>query len=256
MTMRVLVLDSPDAAGASAADVIEAQVRLKPQSVLGLATGSSPIPIYRELVRRHREEGLSFAETTFFLLDEYVGLAADHACSYRHFIQEHFVDHVDVQPSKVNGLDGTASDLDAEALRYEQAMIASGGIDLQLLGLGRNGHIGFNEPGSPLDSQTRVATLTETTRQDNSRFFPPVDPVPVRVLTQGIGSILRARNLLVIATGAAKAQAVAATIEGSISTSVPGSAIRLHPEVTVTLDAQAAAHLRADAIAQDQSSAV
>ena len=197
-----------------------------------------------ELVRRHREERLSFARVTCFLLDEYVGIPADHRCAYRRFVRDHLVAHVDVRDDRIDAPDGLATDLEAEAQRYEDAITAASGIDLQLLGLGRNGHIGFNEPGSSLAGPTRIKTLTESTRRANARFFPTIDDVPRHVLTQGIGTILRARHLLLVATGESKADAVAHTVEGPITATVPGSALQLHPHVTVVLDAAAASRLR------------
>jgi glucosamine-6-phosphate deaminase len=204
--MEIIVLPDPDAVARTAADIIEQQVRRGP-SVLGLATGSTPLGTYRELIDRHRH-GLSFADAQAFLLDEYVGLPASHPESYRSVIRREFAGHVDFAPDAVHGLDGEAADPAAEAARYEASIAAAGGVDVQLLGIGTDGHIGFNEPMSSLASRTRIKTLTEQTRRDNARFFASPDEVPEHVLTQGLGTILEARHLLLLGLGEAKAAAV------------------------------------------------
>lgn len=238
--MEVVITESPARAGLVVADAFEAAVRGGAR-VLGLATGSSPLAGYRELARRHREEGLSFAGVRAFLLDEYVGLAADHPQSYARFIREELTDHVDLDA--VEGPRGDAPDVLAEALRYEAAIAAAGPVDLQVLGIGGNGHLGFNEPSSSLASVTRVKTLTEQTRRDNARFFGPDEEVPLHVITQGLGTIGRARHLVLTATGAGKAAAVAAAVEGPLSASCPASVLQLHPHATVVLDEAAASGL-------------
>lgn len=206
---------------------------------LGLATGSSPEPAYADLVRRHHEEGLSFDRCRGFLLDEYVGIPADHPQSYARVIHRALSGLVGL---RVTGPDGTASDLREEGVAYERTIREVGGIDVQLLGVGRDGHLGFNEPGSSLTSRTRVKTLTEQTRVDNARFFDDRE-VPHHVLTQGLGTILDARHLVLVATGAAKAEAVAAAVEGPLTASCPASVLQWHPHVTVVLDEAAAVGL-------------
>ncbi len=235
--MEVLIVDDP---GTVAADAISQHVR--PGAVLGLATGSSPLPVYRELIERHTRGGLSFAGVRAFALDEYVGLAQSHAESYHSVIRREFTDHVDLD--RVDGPDGEAADIPAEAARYEAAIAEAGGIDVQLLGIGTDGHIGFNEPGSSLASRTRVKTLTQQTREDNARFFDSVDDVPHHVLTQGLGTILDARHLVLIATGSSKAGAIAAAVEGPVSAFCPASVLQLHQHVTVVVDPAAAAQLK------------
>jgi glucosamine-6-phosphate deaminase len=236
----VIVERDEAACGVTVADVFERAVR-SGASRLGLATGSSPLSVYRELIRRHREEGLSFAAVQAFLLDEYVGLPTGHPQSYAEVIRTEFADHVDL--GGVFGPDGLASDVEAAAASYDALVVKSGPIDLQLLGIGANGHIGFNEPGSPLESRTRVTTLTSQTRQDNARFFASVDEVPRRVITQGLGTISAARHLVLIATGSHKAAAVAAALEGPVTPECPASVLQRHPMVTVVVDGEAAGRL-------------
>lgn len=213
---------------------------------IGLATGSSPLPLYDELIARHRRTGY-LAAVEFFQLDEYVGLGGDDPNSYRQFLLEHVLGPLGLPAERLHAIDGAAADPFDEADRYEAELVAAGGVELQVLGLGSDGHIGFNEPGSSLGSLTRVKTLTATTRSDNARFFAAPEDVPHHVITQGVGTILRAGEIIVIATGAGKADAVAATVEGPLTSSVPGSALQLHPRVQIHLDEPAAANLaRAD----------
>lgn len=241
--MDVVIGQDDAACGVTVADIFDRAVRSGPIT-LGLATGSSPLSVYRELIRRHREEGLSFAGAQAFLLDEYVGLPPRHPQSYAHVIRTVFTDHVDIDPERVYGPDGVADDIDRAADRYEALLTESGPVDVQLLGIGANGHIGFNEPGSSLGSRTRVTTLTEQTRRDNARFFDGIDHVPRHVVTQGLGTISDARHLVLIATGAHKAAAIAAALEGPVSADCPASVLQLHPRVTVVVDEAAAAELR------------
>lgn len=241
--MEVIILPSSKETGALAASAIAALVKSKPNAVLGLATGSSPLPIYDELARRHAEDGLSFAGVSGFALDEYVGLPVGHYESYREVIRREFTNRVDVDPANVHGPDGSASDIVAACSDYEEAIKAAGGVDLQILGVGTNGHVGFNEPGSSLASRTRIKTLADQTRQDNARFFDSIDQVPHHVVTQGLGTIMDARHLVLVASGAGKAEAIAALVEGPVSASCPGSILQLHPHATVIIDEDAASKL-------------
>lgn len=246
--MEVVPLPDAETVGAIAADVVEALVRRSPAAVLGLATGSSPLPAYRELVRRHRDgSGPSYELVRCFTLDEYVGLPPGHPQTYRETIHRELTDALGIGRDRVHGPDPDPDALPTAGERYEEALRAAGGVDLQVLGIGGDGHLAFNEPGSSLASLTRMKTLTERTRRDNARFFGSPDEVPRHVLTQGLGTILRARHLLLLATGAAKAEAVAAAVEGPVSASCPASVLQLHPHVTVLLDDAAASRLtRAD----------
>ena len=241
--MEVVIVPSPEDMGRVVADAIEALVSRRPDAVLGLATGSSPMPVYDELVTRCHRGELSFARCRAFLLDEYVGLPCGHRESYLSVIERTFTGRVDFASGSVLAPDGSAADLAAACAAYETAIAEAGGVDLQLLGLGSDGHIAFNEPGSSLGSRTRLKTLTARTRQDNARFFGSLDEVPRHVLTQGVATILSARHLVLVASGQAKAAPVAAALEGPVTALVPASALQLHPHVTVVLDDAAASDL-------------
>ncbi|KAA9089384.1 glucosamine-6-phosphate deaminase [Microbacterium radiodurans] len=240
---EVIIVPGEEDGGRLVADAVVDLVRARPDAVLGLATGSTPLAVYRHLAARVRDEALDVSQVRGFALDEYVGLPAGHPESYRKVIEREVIEPVGLDPERIavpaGGLDG----VETAGERYEAAIREAGGIDLQILGIGRTGHIGFNEPGSSLASATRVKTLTEQTRADNARFFDSPDDVPMHCITQGIGTILRARHLVLLAFGAAKADAVAAAVEGPVSTSAPGSAVQLHPHVTVVVDEAAAGAL-------------
>jgi glucosamine-6-phosphate deaminase len=242
--MEVVILAGVDEIARLAADAVERVLRTVTRPVLGLATGSTPLPTYLELRRRQREEGLSFAGAAAFLLDEYVGLPLGHPQLYRAVVDRELTAHVDIAPGAVHAPDGNAGDVAGECARYDAAIRDAGGVDVQILGIGGDGHLGFNEPGSSLASRTRIKTLTARTRADNARFFASPDEVPRHVLTQGLGTILEARHLLLLATGAAKAEAVAAAVEGPLSASCPASVLQLHPHATVILDEGAATGLQ------------
>ena len=242
--MEIVPLATADAAAVVAADAVEDLVRSRPDAVLGLATGSSPLPLYRELVRRHRDgEAPPYGSVTVFLLDEYVGLPPGHPQSYRATIHREVTDDLGIDRSRVHGPDPDPDRLSDAGRRYEEALLAAGGVDLQVLGIGSDGHLAFNEPGSSLASLTRIKTLTDLTRADNARFFGSQDDVPRHVLTQGLGTILRARHLLLLASGPGKARAVAAMAEGPLGASCPASVMQLHPHVSVLLDDEAASRL-------------
>lgn len=242
--MKVLIAGQDELARAGA-DAVEAALRSRQDPVIGLATGSSPLPIYDELVRRHRETGTSFAAAHAFLLDEYVGLPADHPESYRHVINRDLVSRVDLVRERLHGLDGLAADLEAACADYEMAIAAVGGIDLQILGIGTDGHIAFNEPGSSFASRAQVVSLTQQTRRDNARFFDDdIDAVPRRALTQGLGTIMAARRIVLIATGSGKAEAVHQLVEGPVSALWPATILQHHAAVTVLVDEAAASKLQ------------
>jgi glucosamine-6-phosphate deaminase len=242
--VEVVIVADRHEAGGLVADAIAALVERPPALVLGLATGSTPLPVYRELARRHASGRLSLATARAFLLDEYVGLPADHPQAYRSFIRRELEAHVDFAADAVQGPDANAIDIPAGCAAYEAAIRAAGGVDLQLLGIGTDGHIGFNEPGSSLASRTRIKTLTDQTRRDNSRFFASLDEVPRHVVTQGIGTILEASHLVLLSFGEAKADATARAVEGPVTAMVPSSALQLHRHATVVVDEAAAADLR------------
>ena len=242
--MEIVILPGSKPIAALAADAIEALLRRKPDAVLGLATGSSPLPIYDELALRQKRNGLDFSQARAFALDEYVGLRAGHPQSYREVIKREFTGRVDVSPANVHGPDGAAADLPAACRAYEAAIRDAGGVDLQLLGVGTDGHIGFNEPGSSLASRTRIKTLIEQTRRDNARFFGSLAEVPHHVVTQGLATILAARHVILVATGAQKAQAVRDLAEGPVAAICPASVLQMHPHATILVDEAAASSLR------------
>jgi glucosamine-6-phosphate deaminase len=237
---EVVIVESPDAAGEIAADAVAALVTRKSDAVLGLATGSSPLSSYAAIARR----GLDLSRARGFALDEYVGLPAGHPESYRSVITREVVEPLGMTPALVRVPGDDGGPLEGAGERYEADLVGSGGVDIQFLGIGGTGHIGFNEPGSSFGSLTRIKTLTERTRADNARFFDSPADVPMHCLTQGLGTILRARHLILLAFGSSKAAAIAAAIEGPLSASAPGSAVQLHPHVTVVVDEAAASELR------------
>ncbi|MFT5200091.1 MAG: glucosamine-6-phosphate deaminase [Planctomycetota bacterium] len=243
--MEVIITKSADALGRIVADAVCKAMESRAEPALGLATGSSPLPVYSELIRRHREEGLDFTRVSAFMLDEYLGLPVGHGQLYRTFIQEQFTGQVNLNPQRLHSLDSTTEHVDGECARYEEAIEQAGGIDMLLLGIGSAGHIAFNEPTSSLASRTRVKTLARATRQDNARFFSDeLDSVPRHVLTMGVGTILEARHLVLVATGAAKATVLAQAIEGPVTAMVPASALQLHRSVTIVIDEPAASKLQ------------
>ncbi len=243
--MEVVVLSGTTEIGALAADAIGGLLTRKPTVALGLATGSSPLAIYDDLARRCAAGQISFAQARGFTLDEYVGLPADHPQSYRNVIDTVFVSRVDIAPEAVQSPDGLATDIPAACTAYEEAIAAAGGVDLQILGIGTDGHIGFNEPGSSLASRTRIKTLTRQTRVDNARFFDgDLGAVPTHCLTQGLGTIMAARHVVLVATGRGKAEAVHHLVEGPVSALWPATILQHHPHVTVLLDDAAARRLQ------------
>lgn len=238
--MEIIIQPTPEAATAIAARLIARLLKEKPDAVLGLATGSTPLPLYRALV----DMQLDWSRVRTFNLDEYLGLAPEHPQSYHHFMWENLFRHVNIRPENVHIPDGLASDVPAFCADYEARIRVVGGIDLQLLGIGSDGHIGFNEPSSSLASRTRIKTLTQRTRADNARFFASADEVPSHVITMGIGTIMEARTNLLLAFGAKKAQALAEAAEGPVTAMNPASALQLHPDTRVCLDEAAATQLK------------
>jgi len=238
--MRVMIVRDYDEMSVEASKIMAKQIKTKPDSVLGLATGSTPVGTYRELVRK----GLDFSGLTTFNLDEYYGLGPDHLQSYHHFMFVNLFDHVNVDPKRIHIPDGRANDVRAFCAKYEDEIRKAGGIDLQLLGIGRDGHIAFNEPGSSLTARTQLVALAEETIEDNSRFFEKKDDVPRFAISMGCGTIMEARRLLLLANGEGKADAIAALIEGPITSQITASVIQMHPDATVIVDEAAASRLK------------
>lgn len=226
------------------AQIVASCLEKKPDLVLGLATGNTPIGLYRELIRFHKEEGLDFSRVTTFNLDEYLGLAADHPQSFHHYIHQHFLNHINIDLKNVHIPDGSIDgNFEDYCRRFEESIRNAGGIDLQILGIGKTGHIGFNEPTSSLASRTRIKTLAQVTRQENQKSFGPGQLVPPCAITMGIGTILEARRILLLASGTSKSDAVAKAIEGPITSTITASALQMHEDVTVVLDENAAGRL-------------
>ena len=241
--MRVIIEKDYKSMSQRAAQFVAELVRSKPNCVLGLATGSTPEGLYEELIRMNREEGLDFSQVTTFNLDEYYGLPPDHEQSYNYFMEEKLFKHLNPRPKATHVPNGLAKDPVAYCEQYEQMIRDAGGIDLQVLGIGRDGHIAFNEPGSSLGSRTRLKTLTKETIEDNSRFFDSPDEVPRFAITMGVGTILEARRCMLLANGKKKAPVVRLAIEGPICSSVTASALQLHRDAIFILDEEAASEL-------------
>lgn len=241
--MKVLIFDDAERAVVSAADTIVAALSAKSDLVLGLATGGTMLPLYQRLVAQHQAGRVSFAKAATFNLDEYIGIGPDHACSYHTYMRDVLFNHIDIDQSRTFLPRGDCANPVVEAARYEALITERGGIDLQLLGIGQNGHIGFNEPTSSLSSLTRIKTLTADTRHANARYFENAEDTPKYALTMGVGSILASRHALLLATGPAKSKAVAAMVEGPVSAVCPASALQLHPKATILLDRDASAGL-------------
>jgi len=242
--MEVIICHDPDCAGeVSAAKVAQVCKEAGPGVVLGVATGSSPLKTYQNLAQMTRSGELDLSQATAFALDEYVGLPAGHPESYHEVIRRTVTEPLGLDPARVHVPDGSLAHIATAGDRYEAAIKAAGGIDVQILGLGANGHIGFNEPTSSLSSRTRVKMLTPGTRADNARFFASVDEVPKHCITQGLGTILDARHIVLVATGTVKARAVAAMIEGPLTAMCPGSVLQMHRFATVIVDEAAAGGL-------------
>jgi len=241
--MRIVVCDSREqAADRVAREMLEALDR-KPDLVLGLATGSTPVPVYERLIAAHEQGAADFSRSRTFNLDEYVGLEPDHPQCFRAFMHQHLFDRINVPATGIHFPPTEGPDLEGKCRAFETRIEQEGGIDIQLLGIGRNGHIGFNEPTSSLASRTRIVSLTEKTLQDTARFFQTGKPQPTLAATMGIGTILGAGRILLQAFGRIKADAIKRTVEGPVSSFCPGSALQLHPDVTCFVDAAAAASL-------------
>jgi glucosamine-6-phosphate deaminase len=241
--MEIIIRPDSEQASQLAARIVAKTVREKPHAVLGFATGNTPLQLYRSLVHMHREEGLDFSGLTSFNLDEYVGIPPAHPSSFHSYMWAHIFSSINLPKERINIPDGLAADIPASCRKYEQAIRSAGGIDIQVLGIGTNGHIGFNEPSSSLSSRTRIKTLTEETRREAASAFGGEDAVPTHVITMGLGTLRESRMCLLLAFGRRKARAVAQVVEGPVTAMVPGSVLQMHPRTVLVLDREAAAEL-------------
>ena len=237
--MHLNIVPTYDELSVKAASIIISQLILKPTSVLGLATGSTPEGLYQHLIKKYNEGIFSFKDASSFNLDEYVGLEPDHPNSYRYFMQDHLFSEIDLKDSHINIPYGNASSPAAECVRYEQAIADAGGIDIQILGIGRNGHIGFNEPDVDFKSSTHVVELDDKTIEDNARFFDTIEEVPKQAISMGIKTIMSSKKILLLASGIGKAEILYEMVYGKISPSVPASILQLHNDVTIICDEEA-----------------
>jgi glucosamine-6-phosphate deaminase len=241
--MQIIIKSTYEEISEESANIIRDAIERKPNLVLGLATGSSPVGTYRELIRMHEEEGLDFSKVVTFNLDEYYGLSPAHEQSYHYFMYDNLFSSININPENVHVPSGVAKDVEAHCQWYEEEIRKAGGIDVQVLGIGSDGHVAFNEPGASLASRTHLEALAEPTIQDNARFFDREEDVPRFAITMGVGTILEARHCLLLANGEKKADAVAKFVEGPITSQITASALQMHPNTTVILDEDAASKL-------------
>lgn len=241
--MLVILKEDYNELSLEGAKIVADRLKKKPNLVLGLATGSTPLGLYNELIRMHKYEGLDFSKVTTFNLDEYVGLPPSHDQSYHYFMQKNFFEHINIDPRYIHVPQGMAKDVSLFCDWYEKRIESFGGIDLQILGIGANGHIAFNEPGSSLGSRTRIKTLTQKTREDNKRFFDTSEEVPKYAITMGVGTIMDAKELLLVASGKGKSDAIKSAVEGPLTAMCPASIIQMHQQAFVILDKNAASKL-------------
>ncbi len=242
--MQIVILENSEAVAAHGAEVFIQKLQKKPNAVFGLATGSTPLALYKKLIEANQNKTVSFSDASSFNLDEYLGLSGQHPQSYRHFMQENLFNHIDIHRDNTHVPHGDAENPITACKEYDELITQKGGIDIQLLGIGRNGHIGFNEPSSGLSSRTRVKTLTHATIADNARFFAEGEFQPHLSITMGIGTIMDSRKVLLLATGSSKADAIYATVEGPLSASCPASALQMHQDVMLIIDEAAAEKLQ------------
>ena len=241
--MQVFVYRNEAEVGKAAGMIVASEILKKPDCILGLATGSTPIPTYQEMIRMNKEGILDFSKVRSFNLDEYIGLSPDHVCSYRRFMNEQLFDHINIDKANTHVPCGVGADHEADAKAYDAAVEAAGGIDLQILGIGHDGHIGFNEPGDEFVSGTNIVTLTEMTIDANTRFFEKREDVPRQAITLGNRNIMAAKRIILLATGKGKAKAIAQAIKGNITPRMPASLLQVHPNVQFLLDEDAASEL-------------
>lgn len=249
--MRIIVENNYDNMSKKAALMVASQITLKADSNLGLATGSTPLGMYENLIEMYKEGKIDFSEVQSFNLDEYCGLAADHPNSYHYYMHQNLFDQINIKNENINIPDGRANDFEEECKNYEAKIKKARGIDLQILGIGANGHIGFNEPASELNAATEVVDLREETIEANSRFFEAKENVPKKAISMGMATILKANKIVLLASGKNKAEAIKKTVSGRISTEVPASLLQTHPDVTIIIDQEAASLIDKDELSAD-----
>ncbi len=237
--MRIIICANEQELDIKAAEDLANHIKRNPDTVLGLATGGTPVGMYEQLIDMHKNDELDFSRTISFNLDEYVGIPYDHPCSYHAYMDENLFDHVNMSRENINIPDGLSESLDEACTEYEEKIKSVGGIDVQILGIGHNAHIGFNEPGTPFHSVTSIVELTPSTREANSRFFDSIDEVPTHAVSMGIKTIMQAKKIILLAKGADKADAILKALYGPITPDVPASVLQLHPNVTVFVDKEA-----------------
>lgn len=238
--MKLIVAKNYDLLSKTAANIVKEEIEKKPNIILGLPTGSTPIGMYKELIRMHKEEGLDFLQVTTFNLDEYVGIDEENPNSYYYFMKDKFFNYINIDSKKTFIPDGKTKDLANYCKEYDELIKRKGGIDLQILGIGENGHIGFNEPDDELNIGTTIVHLSESTIEANSRFFDTIDQVPKKAITMGIGSIMKSKKIILLASGINKRKVVNQLLKGNIiTTKLPASMLLLHPDVTVIVDEEA-----------------
>lgn len=241
--MKIIVTKTYEELSRKAANLFASQLILKPNSVIGLATGSSPIGMYQELIRIYNAGDIDFKEVVSFNLDEYIGLSPDNEQSYHYFMEQNLFSHVNLRPENIHIPSGIALDMEVAAKTYDKMIEEAGGIDVQVLGIGNNGHIGFNEPDVKFEARTHIVELEQDTIEANARFFNSIEEVPTKAISMGIKNIMQSRKIVLVATGEGKAKAVQGMIEGPITPELPASVLQLHPDVTVILDEAAASLL-------------
>ncbi|AEM78550.1 MULTISPECIES: glucosamine-6-phosphate deaminase [Thermoanaerobacter] len=238
--MKVIITVNYDEMSKKAAEIVKKQIKEKHNTVLGLATGSTPLGMYKHLIEMYKRGEIDFSNVITFNLDEYIGLSPDHPQSYHYFMFHNFFNHINIKKENVHIPNGIAEDLEEECRKYEEEIEKAGGIDLQILGIGVNGHIGFNEPEESIETKTHVVTLTEDTINANKRFFKSAEEVPRKAITMGLGSIMKAKKIVLLASGKNKAEAIKETIKGQLTTKVPATVLALHPDVIIIIDKEAA----------------
>lgn len=243
--MRIIVCDNYDLLSKKAAQIVGSQMILNPKSILGLATGSTPIGMYKNLIKMYEEGLIDFSKTTTFNLDEYYQLPINNNQSYHYFMDENLFNHININRENIHIPNGMADDIDAECVLYDK-MIDDNGIDIQILGIGNNAHIGFNEPTINFNKGTHIVTLDESTREANARFFNSLDEVPTKAITMGTGSIFKSKKILLLASGINKAEAIYNTVHGKVTPEVPSSILQFHKDVIIILDKEAASLLNED----------